>query len=285
MGAEPLLINRELLSSYLKLNARSVHEQNLLTLGEDRYLTTLVLRHFPTYKCKYTPNAICHTQAPETFSVLLSQRRRWINSTIHNLYELLRTPMSSCFSMRFILFFDLFQTLLMPASILYITFLVYEALHWRRAPIISLSLMISVYGLQSILFLVKGRWRYLGWLLIYLLLVPVSGFIIPLYAYWHFDDFSWGDTRKVLGPSFQDDTRGSETPVPLIPWSPHVLDAETIRFKVRELIQYSVDTGKYQRLTRGELKAILIRAYRLEADTWDSTLNRIIDEILCEIYQ
>ena len=33
--------------------------------------------------------AVCKTVVPDTFRVLLSQQRRWINSTIHNLAELL----------------------------------------------------------------------------------------------------------------------------------------------------------------------------------------------------
>jgi chitin synthase len=34
---------------------------------------------------------------------------------------------------------------------------------------------------------------------IYLLSLPVWNFILPLYAFWKFDDFSWGDTRKTAG--------------------------------------------------------------------------------------
>jgi len=37
--------------------------------------------------------------------------------------------------------------------------------------------------------------------MIYLLALPVWNFILPLYAFWHFDDFSWGETRKVDGES------------------------------------------------------------------------------------
>jgi chitin synthase len=36
-------------------------------------------------------------------------------------------------------------------------------------------------------------------MLIYLISLPIWNFVLPTYAYWHFDDFSWGDTRKVEG--------------------------------------------------------------------------------------
>lgn len=34
---------------------------------------------------------------------------------------------------------------------------------------------------------------------IYLLSLPIWNLILPAYAFWKFDDFSWGDTRKVEG--------------------------------------------------------------------------------------
>lgn len=36
-------------------------------------------------------------------------------------------------------------------------------------------------------------------MLIYLCSLPVWNFILPTYAFWKFDDFSWGDTRKTDG--------------------------------------------------------------------------------------
>ena len=68
---------------------KTLHEKNLYKLGEDRMLTTLLLQKFPTLKLKYVPEAVCYTIVPDTFSVLLSQRRRWINSTFHNMLFLL----------------------------------------------------------------------------------------------------------------------------------------------------------------------------------------------------
>lgn len=34
---------------------------------------------------------------------------------------------------------------------------------------------------------------------VYLLSLPIWNFVLPTYAYWKFDDFSWGDTRKTAG--------------------------------------------------------------------------------------
>lgn len=34
---------------------------------------------------------------------------------------------------------------------------------------------------------------------IYLCSLPIWNFVLPTYAFWKFDDFSWGDTRKTSG--------------------------------------------------------------------------------------
>jgi chitin synthase len=34
---------------------------------------------------------------------------------------------------------------------------------------------------------------------IYLLSLPIWNMVLPTYAFWKFDDFSWGDTRKTAG--------------------------------------------------------------------------------------
>ena len=35
--------------------------------------------------------------------------------------------------------------------------------------------------------------------MIYLLSLPIWNFVLPTYAFWKFDDFSWGDTRQTAG--------------------------------------------------------------------------------------
>lgn len=73
-----------------------------------------MMKHFPTYKMKFTPDAIARTVAPSRWNVLLSQRRRWINSTVHNLVELIALPELCgfcCFSLRFVVFIDLLGTI------------------------------------------------------------------------------------------------------------------------------------------------------------------------------
>lgn len=94
----------------------------------------------PNYKTKFTPDALAMTVAPDRWSILLSQRRRWINSTVHNLAELMFLPDMCgfcCFGMRFVVMIgapsspvcacrsltnraDLVGTLILPATFVYL---------------------------------------------------------------------------------------------------------------------------------------------------------------------
>lgn len=66
---------------------------------------------------------------------------------------------------------------------------------------IPLFLLAAILGLPALLILFTARHPvYVLWFLIYLLALPVWNFVLPVYAYWHMDDFSWGETRKVDGP-------------------------------------------------------------------------------------
>ena len=199
----PLIISDKVISEYADNNVDTLHKKNLLSLGEDRYLTTLMTKHFPHMSYKFVADAYALTEAPAEWSVLLSQRRRWINSTVHNLAELVFLKDLCgfcCFSMRFVVFIDLFGTIILPATCGYLVFLIYRvASHTGQFPLISLVMIGCVYGLQAVIFLIKRQWQHIGWMIIYILAYPIWSLVLPIYSFWKQDDFSWGNTRIVIG--------------------------------------------------------------------------------------
>ncbi|KAG2213305.1 hypothetical protein INT46_007518 [Mucor plumbeus] len=198
----PILANPDIVERYSENVVDTLHKKNLLLLGEDRYLSTLMLRTFPNRKMMFVPQAVCKTVVPDTFMVLLSQRRRWINSTIHNLMELLFVHDlcgTFCFSMQFVIFMELVGTLALPAAISFTLYLIVMAILGQPA-LIPLILLALILGLPAVLIVMTSRKIvYVGWMMVYLISLPIWNFVLPTYAYWHFDDFSWGDTRKVEG--------------------------------------------------------------------------------------
>lgn len=200
---KPLLIADGIIQEYADCDVDTLHKKNLLSLGEDRFLTTLMTKHFPYMSYKFIPDAFASTAAPETWSVLLSQRRRWINSTIHNLAELVRLKEMCgfcCFSMRFVVFIDLFGTIILPATSVYLVYLiVMVSLGQSQFPMISIIMIACTYGFQAIIFILKRQWQHIGWMIFYLLAFPIHSFILPIYSFWNQDNFSWGNTRIVIG--------------------------------------------------------------------------------------
>lgn len=199
----PLIISDKVIQEYADIDVDTLHKKNLLSLGEDRYLTTLMTKHFPNMSYKFLPDAYASTAAPETWSVLLSQRRRWINSTVHNLVELAALKDLCgfcCFSMRFVVLVDLLGTVILPATCVYLGYLIYTvATHKGQFPLISIVILAGVYGLQAVIFIIKRQWQHIGWMLIYICAYPIYSFILPLYSFWKQDDFTWGNTRIVIG--------------------------------------------------------------------------------------
>ena len=167
-----------------------------------------MLKFFPYNKMVFVSNSVCLTNAPDKWAVLKSQRRRWINSTVHNLAELLWIDSLCgfcCFSMRFIVMLDLFSTIVGPVGVLYLGYLIGRIIYGlvvglnEQFPLISFLLLAAIYGLQALIFIFKRDFQHIGWMLIYILAIPVFNLALPLYSFWHMDDFSWGSTRVILG--------------------------------------------------------------------------------------
>ncbi|ORX92182.1 hypothetical protein K493DRAFT_226300 [Basidiobolus meristosporus CBS 931.73] len=208
----PIITKPEIVQEYSQNVVDTLHQKNLLLLGEDRFLTTLMLRNFPNRKMMFVPQAVCKTVVPDEFNVLLSQRRRWINSTIHNLMELalVRNLCGTfCFSMQFVVVMELIGTVSLPVAIIMTFVLIVNLARTTFTDLSSyfpLILLLLILFLPAVLILFTTRKLvYIAWMFVYLLALPVWNFVLPVYAYWHFDDFSWGETRKVEGEAKGDD--------------------------------------------------------------------------------
>ena len=203
---KPLLADDHVYAEYLRNDIDSLHEQNLFHLGEDRMLTTLLLHFFPDMFLSYVPEAQCFTIVPHSMRILLSQRRRWINSTYHNLLELTKVKTMCgvcCCSMKTVVYLDLIACMILPASTVYAVYLIFlVAAGQTQFSVLLLVLYGMIIGVQIVVFILRSRYDFLFWFIYFTIIgVPVFYFVLPLYAFWHMDDFSWGETRKVAAMS------------------------------------------------------------------------------------
>ena len=199
-----LISNDQVFIDYARNDIPSLHEKNLFELGEDRMLTTLLLQHFPGMRLSFVPEAMCWTIVPHTLKILLSQRRRWINSTFHNMYELLKVETMCgicCLSMKTVVIMDLIITMVLPASLAYIVYLTYLFVTEPESIDMFIIIFYGVtFGMQMVSFLIRSRWDYLWWFFVFTFVgIPVFYFLLPIYAFTNMDDFSWGKTRTVAG--------------------------------------------------------------------------------------
>ncbi|KAJ9094894.1 hypothetical protein QFC19_007750 [Naganishia cerealis] len=69
---------------------------------------------------------------------------------------------------------------------------------------IPVLLLITGLVLPALLILFTTRQAsYVLWMFAYLLALPIWNFVLPVYAFWHLDDLTWGDTRRVEGETKQ----------------------------------------------------------------------------------
>jgi len=200
----PLLPGDGVLWEYSRNDVETLHEKNLYHLGEDRMLTTLLLKYYPDRSLTFIPEASCWTIVPHTFKILLSQRRRWINSTVHNMFELLRVNTMCgvcCVSMKVVVFIDLIATMVLPASYVYAMYLMF-LVFVEDLPVSTVLLILYgiIMGVQVIVFILRSKWEYMWWFAIYFTVgLPVFYLVLPTYSFWNMDDFSWGKTRSLGG--------------------------------------------------------------------------------------
>ncbi|KAI6139108.1 chitin synthase-domain-containing protein [Pisolithus tinctorius] len=229
---KPLLVSNQITQDYSQNHVDTLHMKNLLHLGEDCYLTTLLLKHFPMYKMQFIRDAHAKTVTLDDWKVLLSQHRRWINSTIHHLGELMfldQLCCFCCFSMHFIVMMDLVLMLIQPVTITYIVYLIVLVIYKHNTiPFISLVMIATVYSMQALLFVLHCKWDMVGWLVFYILAIAIFSFMLPIYSFWCMDNFSWGAMCVVLGESGKkiiDEGKFDPCSIPLQTWNNYVISS------------------------------------------------------------
>ncbi|KAG6844744.1 hypothetical protein H0H87_004076 [Tephrocybe sp. NHM501043] len=171
---KPLLISNQIIEDYSENRVDTLHMKNLLHLGEDRYLTTLLLKHFPLNKTQFVRDAHAYTVAPDDWKI---------------------------------------------------AYLIYQVVGQHKpVPELALILIAAIYGLQASVFLLRRKWDMIGWMIFYILAIPAFSFFLPLYSFWKMDDFSWGQTRVVLGESgkkmiVHDEGKFDPRAIPLKSWT------------------------------------------------------------------
>jgi len=156
--------------------------------------------------------------------------------------------------MRFIVFLDLLSTLVQPVTVAYIAYLIVLVIRDTSVvPVTAFIMLGAIYGLQAIIFILRRKWEMIGWMILYILAIPVFSFALPLYSFWHMDDFSWGNTRVVTGEKgkkivITDEGKFDPESIPHKKWEEYqaeLWEAQTMRDDRSEVSGYSYGTKSY----------------------------------------
>ncbi|KAF4955347.1 hypothetical protein FSARC_11881 [Fusarium sarcochroum] len=194
----PAILHPLLLEDYAGTYDKTLHEHNLLSIGEDRYLSTLAIRYFGSdCSLQYYPAATCTTYVPDNLSVLLDQRRRWTNSLIHCHFAHLNVlPFEASFwthvKLLFIIGAELFMVFILPLALpAGVVLAVISVLLTDYAWILLL-----VFCLIPVLICILcNDWRYIPFYLPFFPMIGVFSIVIPLFSMWKQDNIKWGKTR------------------------------------------------------------------------------------------
>jgi len=112
--------------------------------------------------------------------------------------------------MKMVVAFDLFVTMILPASLFYVGCLMFFLI--TKPEMIDrfiVIFLIFTFSLQMVSFLIRSRWDYLWWFFVFCIGgIPVFYFILPIYAFINMDDFSWGQIQKEAKQAEKDHKSG-----------------------------------------------------------------------------
>lgn len=194
----PALLHPLLLDDYAGSYEKTLHEHNLLSIGEDRYLSTLAIRYFGSdCRLKYFSAATCTTMVPDKLSVLLDQRRRWTNSLIHCHFAHLNVlPFEASFwthlRLLFVLGAELFMVFILPLALpAGVALAVISVLLTPYAWAILLAFLL----LPVLLCALCMDWTYIPFYLPFFPMIAIFSIVIPIFSVWNQDNIKWGKTR------------------------------------------------------------------------------------------
>lgn len=192
------LINMNILNKYTK-EANSLYQKNLLELGEDRYLTILIIQEYPNNNLAYISDAKCFTNVPNSFKILLDQRRRWTNSLITCLMLLgLEPPRQSIIKhikMYLLIIMELFIIFILPLVIVigFVNTIVSITVQgYSFLPVVITTIIIL---LNLIITILVARIDMILKFVPFFLFLPIFSILIPLYSIANLDNLKWGLTR------------------------------------------------------------------------------------------
>ncbi|KAI5793331.1 chitin synthase-domain-containing protein [Geopyxis carbonaria] len=191
------------------------------TASEDRNHVCLMLTTFPEAQTRQALKARAYTDVPRSWSVFLSQRRRWTLGATSNDLMLITAPGVQWFE-RILAFGNVLTwtvNLFIMASLACLIKAILFVEWWIILAFASVMLVPFAYTVCIVFWLPPtplDKFRYILGLFMYVTVGMFLNIFVLLYAVFNVDSFGWGKTRKVVAED------------PDAPAVRHSMDAESI---------------------------------------------------------
>ena len=208
---KPETCGEELLNKYNRypLSSENVFKQVIAAASEDSHHTTMMLYTYPYTKTRLCMKANAFTIVPLSWSVFLSQRKRWsVGGTTNTLL--------ACFQKNV----DVFERTVMCVEVLVFAicpFVVFTigiliwaiVVHptWMLLYLSVIPLIPIVYSYLITAWLPLPNKEKVDFIVGFSMYVVVGQFInciVVTYSLWNMDDFKWGKTREVAAETPED---------------------------------------------------------------------------------
>ncbi|KAG4280076.1 hypothetical protein FPRO06_11409 [Fusarium proliferatum] len=179
------------------------------TASEDRNHICQLLTTFPEAQTRQALRARAYTDVPHSWSVFLSQRRRWTLGATSN--DLLLTTARHCqWWERILAFSNVLTWCLNVFVIASIGCMIVAFMHqpwWIIMAFAGIMIVPLIYYVIIAVWLPQSmleRFQYLLGLFIFVVLGPFLNIAVMVFAVFNMDSFGWGKTRKVIAETAED---------------------------------------------------------------------------------
>ncbi|KAI7874956.1 hypothetical protein K492DRAFT_211243 [Lichtheimia hyalospora FSU 10163] len=207
-GIRPCCIHPTVLRGFAAARADTLHMENVLLLGEEQYLSVVLLRSHPKHRLGFEPEAVGYVTLPTHIAALQALQSRNMRTALHNQLEMQRVSWSLGFGCWVVSITKLLDMLLSFPIILYLysVYIRFFMQVGRVYTIIAFSFTCLVV-LHILYFIVRRQFKYVLWFIIYgLFSVPFFAIWFPIVAVWCSDYAErwydvWPTTSKSRGRS------------------------------------------------------------------------------------
>ncbi|KAK0609252.1 Chitin synthase D [Lasiodiplodia hormozganensis] len=208
------------LFGYCPTPADNIIKQIRATASEDRNHVCLMLSARPQSKTRQALRARAMTDVPQSWSVFLSQRRRWtLGATANDLF-LFKAPgvqwwerilaFANCMTWALNVF--IFASLAsLIHSILVVPWWIILAFASVMVTPLTYYLCITFWLPRTF----RERVQYLAGCCLYVFCGPFINITVLFYAVWNMDSFGWGKTRKVISTDDSEEATPVPTTIPI----------------------------------------------------------------------